>query len=153
MSEITEKTVEGMWVISIRKKYPYSQLGRLFRALKEVADANSISIVGKPMSICYDPPDNFDPNYSDVEACFPVDYQEEKEFDHSEGRVRVYHLKGGRFVSALHKGSLSKIADTYSKAIFWMVKNHYRVKPPVREIYHGSDSSGAKTVEILLPLD
>jgi len=121
---VGEKVLEEVEVAGLRWKGKYSDTGK---ALQQVGKLAGRHIRGKPMNLYHDI--EYKEDDADIESCYP------SRGIRANGALAVRRLGGGRCAYLVHKGPYAQLGRSYAKIMEYIQKKHYRMLPPVREVY------------------
>ncbi len=121
---VEEKSLPEVLIASVRIRAKYSDCGKGFA---KVARALGRHISGKPFCLYYDA--EYREDDADLETCFPI----RKEV-RAEG-VTVRSLRGGRFLTLLHRGPYPQLGRSYQKLLRSVEERGVVVGLPTREVY------------------
>lgn len=122
--EVITKQVRDQIILSIRFKGKYNEIGDYYSKLYKVAARLS---AGAPFALYHD--EGYKAEDADIEACIPI----RKNFEQGEWKSKV--LKGGKFISIIHKGSYDTLHEAYAFITDYAKENEIKLNPPAREIY------------------
>lgn len=135
---------EPQQILSVRNIIAISDFGKMFALLGEKLKQSGTQPVGAPMAIYYS--EDFNPASSDIEVAMPV----------APGTNDARTLAGGRFASALHKGTYSKLNASYSGIVEWIEANNYKIAGPPFEVYLNDPKDTAEDdlrTELFFPIN
>ena len=134
MDEVSVVEVKPQWVLGLRKRGTYAQIGPMIAEVYKHAIARKISVQGCPMFVCHETPKQAmranEESNADVEVAVGVYEQVE-----GAGDVTCYELPGGQMARIVHKGPYETCAATYRALFAWIAQHRKKVVGPTREVY------------------
>lgn len=145
------KEVHESLVICKRERGNYDEtISRFIRELIEEIKTKGGRIAGPPMLICHD--SAYREADADIEVAIPI----ESEFTVDLEGAMIKKLPAIRAISLLHKGSYSKIEESYSKIEEFAKEKGYELTQPIRELYLNHPEESKETeflTEIIYPVE
>ena len=134
MDEVSVVEVKPQWVLGLRKRGTYAEIGPMIGEVYKYARNQKIPVQGCPMFVCHETPRQAmkanEESNADVEVAVGVYEQAE-----GAGDVTCYELPGGQMARIVHKGPYETCASTYKRLFAWISQNRRKVAGPVREVY------------------
>jgi effector-binding domain-containing protein len=155
VSEPKIKEIESLRILSIRDKGEYGEvITRLIKQLCEFlgspqTSSYQFSITGPFMTIYHDGEyKEFD---ADVEVAVPVTGRLPEKIP----GIVISNLPGGKFASAIHKGSYQDVHESWGKLYEWTANQGFEPKSPCRDNYLNDPNEVAEEellTELLIPI-
>lgn len=98
---------------------------RINELINQVND-NNLDQQGYIMVMYYDPPENFNYDYADIEVATPVRHNHES---------LTREIPSGQYITAIHKGPYSECYKGYQAMKEWCKEHGYEIVGPATEIY------------------
>lgn len=134
MDEVSVAEIKPQWVLGLRKRGTYAEIGPMLAEVYKYAIARKIGVQGRPMFVCHETPRQAmkanEQSNADVEVAVPVAEQVE-----GAGEITCYELPGGQMAKIVHKGPYETCAAAYKTLFAWIAEKHKKVAGPTREVY------------------
>lgn len=134
MTEVTERTIDPMYVAFLAMEGDYSMIADGYPKLYDWVIEQEMAPIGPPMAVFLSDPLIVSPEGSKWELWAPVSGPLSEREANEEG-LGVKIINGGLVAAAVHVGRYDEVSRTYNDITEWLATNDKTIVGPHIEVY------------------